>query len=306
MSEKRNSDRSVVNIEHHSASLIYFLLNIEFFSLLFCYITSPVICVEGRQPSLMHSKQKRFFFSLSCLPRKLILHLNGYKGLNTGQLNGIFSHRRVLWHFLPVEMFARCSPADDVLLIAEVRFTPPLRSSRPYPRRTSLCSVIWTWNFQSEWQDRRRSCLGYRCDNDDNRVWTDNVRCIDTLIELAATRVLLFYSPWSTQSIIGVETGCSPRGSSWTFEDDQTSRGARRDFSFSVILSPCRVQRISTCQQSIELIRRDLFTWALGGEDEVCLRTVSIGRTTSIKAQARCCGLTSYLFDEYQCCYCCA
>jgi hypothetical protein len=53
------------------------------------------------------------------------------------------------------------------------------------------------------------SCI---CDNDDDGARTDNVRCIGTLIELAATRVLLFYSPWSTQSIIGVETGCSPEG----------------------------------------------------------------------------------------------
>ena len=41
---------------------------------------------------------------------------------------------------------------------------------------------------------------------------TDNVRCIDTLIELIDARLLLFYSPCSTQSIIGVETGCSPAG----------------------------------------------------------------------------------------------
>jgi hypothetical protein len=48
--------------------------------------------------------------------------------------------------------------------------------------------------------------------NEESDDKIDNVRCIDTLIELADTRVFFFYSPWSTQSIIGVETGCNPLG----------------------------------------------------------------------------------------------
>ncbi len=76
------------------------------------------------------------------------------------------------------------------------------------------------------------SCI---CDNDDNRARTDNVRCIGTLIELTATRVLLFYSPWSTQSIIGVETGCSPAGLVERLKTIRHGKEKERNFFYNIV-----------------------------------------------------------------------
>jgi hypothetical protein len=124
---------------------------------------------------------------------------------------------------------------------------------------------------------RQCSCIS---DNNDNRAWTDNVRCIGTLIELAATRVFLFYSPWSTQSIIGVETGCSPAG---LVERSKTIRHRRERESFfynivSLLIYHCRTVHYHL----LSIVSLDLWSFDLKvreGQYAYFFKLLSVGQS---------------------------
>ena len=109
--------------------------------------------------------------------------------------------------------------------VHSIRVTPSLRSFLNYIT-VSWCS-LFSFSSRQIWQNfRTTSCFVWRREKCANlTTWG----YIGTLIELTATCVLLFYSPWSTQSIIGVETGCRPAG---LVERLKTIRDSEREREF--------------------------------------------------------------------------
>lgn len=132
---EKNSDRSVKkeDVRKRQRTTLFlsiFLFEMYFFQLPFCYVIDTVICAEGRQPSLMHSKQKRCFISLFPLHCKLRLNLNGYEILSWSvkrhQFPSVKLFNTSVGFIRTRRISTDASTAEDVLPIFE---TPSLRSS---------------------------------------------------------------------------------------------------------------------------------------------------------------------------------